>query len=103
NSKYWQADLRISADLSDTVTISATTGLSKLNYDGEVDYQVLGTENRSTDVRSNVFYQELQLNAELFGGAVDFVLGGTYFHEKSQGFDLTINRRGTSVFPNRAN
>lgn len=103
NSKYWQADLRISADLSDTVTISATTGLSKLNYDGEVDYQVLGTENRSTDVRSNVFYQELQLNAELFGGAVDFVLGGTYFHEKSQGFDLTINRRGTSVFPNSAN
>ncbi|WP_235911453.1 TonB-dependent receptor [Croceibacterium soli] len=103
NNRYWQADLRTAYDISDTLQVSSVTGVAKLDHDASVDYQLLGTEDRSTDLKSLVFYQELQLNAELFGGAVDLVTGLNYFYEKSESPALTINRRGTSAFPNRAN
>jgi iron complex outermembrane receptor protein len=103
HDKYWQADLRMGYDLSDTLSLSSVTGLSKLSHDASVDYQLLGTEDRLTDVKSTVFYQELQLNAELFAGAVDLVTGLNYFYEKSQSPGRVINRRGSSVFPNRPN
>jgi len=99
DNDYFQADLRLNYELSDTVEFSSISGYSDLTHVASVDYQVLGTEDRATDVASTVFYQELQLNAVLFGGAVDFVAGLNYFYEKSQGAGLTINRRGTSVFP----
>ncbi len=102
-NKYWQADLRLSYDLNDDLTLSSTTGLAKMIHRASVDYQLLGTENRLTDVSSTVFYQELQLNAALFGGALDFVGGFNYFYEKSASPGLTINRRGSSVFPDRPN
>ncbi|BBC74378.1 conserved hypothetical protein [Altererythrobacter sp. B11] len=100
---YWQADLRAELELSDTLQLSTITGVNRLKHTGSVDYQVLGTEDRATDVKSTTFYQELQLNASLLGGAVDLVAGLNYFHEKSEGSNLTINRRGTSAFPNRPN
>ena len=102
-SVYWQADLRMSYALSDDVTLSSTSGFSKLNFDGVIDYQQLGTESRSLDTGSKVFYQELQLNAAPFGGAIDLVTGLNYFHETSDEQGLTITRRGTSVYPNQAN
>lgn len=103
NNRYWQADLRTSYDISDTLALSSVTGLAKLDHEASVDYQLLGTEDRSTDVESTVFYQELQLNAELFGGAVDLVTGLNYFYEKSESPGLIINRRGTSAFPDQPN
>jgi len=101
--KYWQADLRLTYDLSDALSLSSVTGFSKLNHEASVDYQLLGTEDRLTDVKSTVFYQELQLNAEMFEGAVDLVTGLNYFYEKSRSPGRVINRRGTSVFPAAAN
>ncbi len=103
HNRYWQTDLRMSYELSDALQLSSVSGYAKLDHEASVDYQLLGTEDRSTDVESEVFYQELQLNAQLFGGAVDLVGGVNYFHEKSSSPGLTFNRRGTSAFPDQAN
>jgi iron complex outermembrane receptor protein len=102
-SVYWQADLRMSYELSDDVLLSSTSGYSQLDFDGVIDYQQLGTESRSLDTASKVFYQELQLNAAPFGGAIDLVTGLNYFYEKSDEQGLTVTRKGTSEYPNRPN
>lgn len=102
-NEYWQADLRLAYELSDTISLSSISGLAKLDHKASVDYQLLGFEDRSTDVASTVFYQELQLNAELFSGAVNLVGGLNYFYEQSEGPGLIINRRGSSVFPDSPN
>src|SRR5690606_3144517 len=97
--RFWQADLNLAYELSDTVTLSSVSGYSKMRHRGTTDYQVLGTERRSENVSSRVLYQELQLNMELFDGALDLVFGGNYFGEKSTAPNETLTRRGTSVFP----
>ena len=102
-NRYWQADLRVGYELSDTLQLSSISGYAQLDHEASVDYQLLGTEDRTTDVESTVFYQELQLNAALFAGALDLVAGLNYFHEKSTSPGLTINRRGSSAFPASAN
>jgi iron complex outermembrane receptor protein len=98
NNTYWQADLRMNYDLSDTIALSSTTGYSELDHDSTVDWQMIGTEDRSTAITSETFYQELQLNAALFGGAIDLVTGASYFHEKSFSDSEIDTRRGTSNF-----
>jgi iron complex outermembrane receptor protein len=102
NDDFFQADLNLAVDLSDTITISSVTGYSDLKHTGLTDFQVLGTESRTDNVNSEVFYQELQLNAELFDGAIDLVTGGSYFWEDSNAPNFNITRRGTSVFPTAA-
>lgn len=99
NTDYWQASLNLEYDLSDTLTISSISGLSNLDNASNLDWQYLGTETRMNNIKSDVFYQEIQLNAELFEGAVDFILGGSYFHEKSSNDEYVVNRRGTSDVP----
>jgi len=57
-------------------------------------------EMRYDILDSKVFYQEIQLNAALFGGAVDLVTGGNYFHEDSAApYNYVLDRRGTSNYP----
>jgi iron complex outermembrane recepter protein len=99
DSKYYQADANIQWQLSEALALTSTTGWAKLDHTGVTDWQLLGTERRPDDVLSKVFYQEFQLNAGLFGGRVDFVTGVNYFHEDASSATVTINRRGTSVFP----
>lgn len=99
DDNFFQADLNLTIDLSDTLTLSSVTGYSDLKHRGLTDFQVLGTERRTDNVDSQVFYQELQLNAELFGGAVDLVTGGSYFWEDSLAPNENLTRRGTSAFP----
>ena len=98
NDEFWQADLNLVYELSDDVSITSITGYSELQHRGNTDFQVLGTENRSEHVDSEVFYQELQLNAALFGGAIDLVTGGSYFREDSSAPNFNVTRRGTSTF-----
>jgi iron complex outermembrane receptor protein len=98
NDVFWQADLNLAFDLTDDITLSSITGYSELEHEGNTDFQVLGTENRSENVNSEVFYQELQFNAGLFDGAIDLVAGGSYFHEKSSAPNHNLTRRGTSTF-----
>jgi iron complex outermembrane receptor protein len=100
--EYWQADLNLTYELSDNASVSSVTGYSKLQHDGTTDYQVLGTETRTENVRSEVLYQELQLNLALFNEALDVVVGGNYFREDSSAPNFIITRRGTSVFPTPA-
>jgi iron complex outermembrane receptor protein len=98
NDVFWQADLNLAFDLTDDITLSSITGYSELKHEGNTDFQVLGTENRSENVNSEVFYQELQFNAGLLDGAIDLVAGGSYFHEKSSAPNHNLTRRGTSTF-----
>jgi iron complex outermembrane receptor protein len=103
NNEYWQADLNVKYDLSESVSLSSVTGYAKLDHRGISDYQVLGTEVRRDDLKSKVFYQELQLNAALFNNAIDFVTGVNYFYEDSGRLpNFTLTRRGSSVFPSAA-
>src|SRR5690606_23769984 len=94
NNKYWQADVTTEFPLGDTVTVSTVTGLSKLDHEGVSDYQLLGMEYRRDDIESETLYSEIQFNAELFGGALDFITGGNYFFERSEAPNYVINRRG---------
>jgi iron complex outermembrane receptor protein len=102
NDEYWQADLNVVYELGDFVSLSSVSGYSNLTHRGTTDFQVLGTESRTENVDSEVFYQELQVNAQLFGGALDLVAGGNYFHEDSSAPNFAVTRRGTSVFPSAA-
>ncbi|MEN7537664.1 TonB-dependent receptor [Aurantiacibacter flavus] len=99
NTTYYQGSANIVYDLSATASITSTTGVSRLENESRVDWQFLGTEQRDVAIESSVFYQELQLNAELFRGAVDLVFGGSYFHEKSFSDGEVNTRRGTSDVP----
>ncbi|MBB5733286.1 iron complex outermembrane receptor protein [Altererythrobacter atlanticus] len=99
NTEYWQASLNLAYDLSDNVSVSSISGISRLDNNSNLDWQYLGTERRLNEITSEVFYQELQLNASLFAGAVDLVVGGSYFHEKSFNDQEVVNRRGTSDTP----
>ena len=96
---YFQADLNMSLDLSDTLTLSTVTGYSTLKHRGNVDFSMIGIETRTDNVDSDVFYQEVQLNAGLFDGLFDLVVGGNYFWEDSLAPNETLTRRGTSAFP----
>ncbi len=95
---YFQADLNMSLDLSDTLTLSTVTGFSTLQHRGNTDFSMLGIETRTDNVDSDVFYQEVQLNAGLFDGLFDLVVGGNYFWEDSFAPNETLTRRGTSTF-----
>lgn len=99
NTEYMQISLNMAYDISDTVSFNSTTGISSLDNVSALDWQYLGTEERITEITSLTFYQELQLNAELFAGAVDVVVGGSYFNEQSDSDLLVNNRRGTSDTP----
>jgi iron complex outermembrane receptor protein len=96
---FWQADANVEVDLGGEATLTSVTGFSKLKHRGTTDFQVLGTEARTENVDSEVFYQELQINAALLAGAIDLVAGGNYFREDSSAPNWNVTRRGTSVYP----
>jgi len=100
NDRYWQADLTLDWTLSDQVSVHSIFGFSNLKHRAATDLELIGMEMRYDILNSQVFYQELQLNAALFGGAVDLVTGGNYFHEDSAApYNYVLDRRGTSNYP----
>lgn len=100
NNTYTQGDLALNYDIGVNLSLHSVTGISHLKHRGVVDFQVLGTELRYDPLDSDVFYHEMQLNAVLFGGAVDLVTGGSYFHEKSVNpRSATTTRLTTSRYP----
>jgi iron complex outermembrane receptor protein len=98
NNEYYQGDATFEWTMSDKLKLTSVTGYAHLDHTGQTDWQLLGTERRPDDVESKVFYQEFQLNVELFGGAVDWVTGVSYFREEAASSSVLINRRGTSTF-----
>jgi iron complex outermembrane receptor protein len=98
DNKYYQADAKLEWNLGDTLKLTSTSGYAKLDHVGQTDWQLLGTERRPDDVESKVLYQELQLNAGLFGGKVDLVTGLNFFYEDASSAGFLVNRRGTSTF-----
>jgi len=100
DDKYWQADLTLDWNITDKVSLQWITGLSQLKHRAATDWELIGMEMRYDVLQSKVFYQELQLNVELFDGAVDLVTGGSYFRERSEApNNYVLNRRGTSNYP----
>jgi iron complex outermembrane recepter protein len=98
DNDYYQADANIVWTLSDALSLTSTTGYASLDHKGLTDWPLLGMETRPDDVESEVFYQEFQLNAGLFGGKVDYVTGVNYFSEDSGSATVTVNRRSTSIY-----
>lgn len=82
-AEYKQADINVTWNLSDVVTLQATTGVADFSSSGASDWQLLGMEYRPSSVESDTFYQELQFNFALFDGRVDLVTGANYFQEES--------------------
>lgn len=103
DSEYWQADLNLKFEVSDNLSLTSISGYGKLKHRGTSDYEGIGMETRAENVDSTVYYNELQANAGLFGGKVDIVAGANYFREDSSSPNVTIVRRGTSVYPAAAN
>jgi iron complex outermembrane receptor protein len=98
DNDYYQADATVNWRLSDALSLTSTTGYANLDHKGLTDWPLLGMERRPDDVESKVFYQELQLNAGLFGGKVDYVTGLNYFSEDAESATVNLNRRGTSAY-----
>ena len=100
NDEYVQVDNHTDLTLSDTVSLQSITGWSNLNHRAVTDWELIGAELRYDFLKSKTFYQELQLNAALFSGAIDLVTGGSYFHEDSSAPNNYIQtRRTTSNYP----
>ncbi|MEO6551687.1 MAG: TonB-dependent receptor [Croceibacterium sp.] len=100
NDTYWQGDLKIDLSLSDNISLHSISGYSKLDHKAVTDFELIGMEMRFDVLTSKVFYQEVQANASLLGGAIDLVAGGSYFHEDSAApYNYVLNRRGTSNYP----
>jgi iron complex outermembrane receptor protein len=100
NDEYWQGDLRLDWNLTDDVSVHSIFGYSQLRHRAVSDFEMIGFEARYDIINSDVFYQELQANASLLGGAIDLVTGATYFNEDSSApNNYVVNRRGTSVYP----
>lgn len=97
DSVYWQADANLSWTISETLSLQSTTGFSEMDHTGLTSWQQLGFEARPDNVNSKVFFQDLQFNAALFGGAVDLVTGLNYFYEDSSSSGGLLTRRGTSA------
>jgi iron complex outermembrane recepter protein len=98
-AKYSQFDTNLTWDISDTVTMTSTTGWSDFHSSGVSDWQLLGMEFRPSTVDSTVLYQEFQFNLELGGGKVDLVTGLNYFSEDSgTPREALINAFGSSNF-----
>jgi len=97
DNRYYQVDAKLEWGLSDTMTLTSTTGYAKLDHVGQTDWQLLGTERRPDDVTSKVLYQEFQLNMT-FGDRLDFVTGINFFQEDAASAGYLLNRQGTSTY-----
>jgi iron complex outermembrane recepter protein len=102
NNDYLQVDANFEWNINEAMKLTSLSGYAYLDHEGVSDWQMLGTERRPDDVNSKVFYQEVQLNAELFGGRIDLVTGLTYFREESSSSGYNVTRRGTSAFPTQS-
>ena len=98
DNRYWQLDGKLRWDVSETSTLTLTSGHAEMRHTGITDWQYLGTENRPDDVKSVVNNNEALLNTALFGGRVDLVSGLNFFQEHSSSDVRTYTVRGTSVF-----
>jgi len=101
NNKYTQLDANLVWKLSDKASITYVGGWSQLIHTGAIDSTGLGFSIGPDNLKSNVIYQELQLNAALFNDKVDVVFGGNYFRERGTSGGITTTRRGTSTFNNQ--
>jgi iron complex outermembrane receptor protein len=103
NGELTQLNGTINWAISDNLSITSVTGLSEFESHGVSDWVMLGQELRASDVESDVFYQEVQVNTSFADGRVDVVAGFSYFQEDSMSYGVTLERRGTSVYPDLPN
>jgi iron complex outermembrane receptor protein len=98
-ARYSQFDMNIAWELSDSMSLLSTTGISRFRSNGVSDWQLMGMEFRPSAVESDVFYQEFQLNTDLLDGRVNLVTGFNYFKEESgTPREAVYQAIGSSVF-----
>ncbi|MEO6340741.1 MAG: TonB-dependent receptor [Caulobacteraceae bacterium] len=98
DSQYTQLDANIVWSLSEKTKLTLVSGWSQLIHTGGTDSTLLGFGIAPDNIKSQVIYQELQLNSSLFNDKVDVVVGANYFREKGTTHSYSTQRRGTSVF-----
>ncbi|MGD8325021.1 MAG: TonB-dependent receptor, partial [Gammaproteobacteria bacterium] len=103
NGEVDQLDATITWDISDNLSLTSITGLTDFKSEGLTDWVMLGQELRPNFVESEVTYQEFQLNTSFADERLDLVVGMSYFQEDSMSYGSTLERRGTSLFPNQPN
>ncbi len=79
---FQQLDATVEWQINDTLTLTSTTGISSFESAAVNDAQLLGFSWTPSEVNSDVFYQELQLNVGL--ERVNLVAGFTYFEEEGR-------------------
>lgn len=98
-ARYTQFDMNVNLRINDNVDLTSTTGYSDFSSSGVTDWQLMGMEFRPSNIKSEVFYQELQVNLALFSGKVDMVTGFNYFQEDSGSpREALYSALGSSVF-----
>jgi iron complex outermembrane receptor protein len=98
SSTYTQFDFNIEYQINDAWSLASITGLTDYEFDGINDWVMLGSEAREDHLESDMFYQELQLNATLANGRMELVTGVTYFREDNLSLDVDFDRRSTSTY-----
>ena len=94
-----QLDATINWNINDNLSLTSITGVSEFESHGVSDWVMLGQELRTSNVESDVIYQELQINTSFADGQVEFIAGFSYFQEDSMSYGVSQERRGTSVYP----
>ncbi len=96
---YTQLDTTVNWTLSDTLSMTSTTGYSEFDSTGITDWQLLGMERRPSEADSWTFYQEFQMNSQHMDGALDLVTGLNFFHETAKSpRNYLLQATGTSIF-----
>lgn len=90
DTEVFMANLDVRYELAPGVSIRSITGYRDLDaqFARDADASPLTVVHFFDDFTSEQFSQELQFNAELFGGAVDLVIGGYYFDEDGENINL---------------
>lgn len=89
-TEVFSARADIKFNITDDISIRSITGYRDLDaqFARDQDASPLTVVHFFDDFKSQQFSQELQLNAQLFDGAVDFVIGGYYFDEDGTNINL---------------
>jgi iron complex outermembrane receptor protein len=98
DSEYDQFDVNVHWRINDTWSLTSITGLSDFSSTGLTDSVLLNTRVEPSNVKSDVTYEEVQLNATFGDGRFELVTGVSYFQEDSSSFGALLERRGTSAY-----
>lgn len=83
---FYQAGLRVEADLSDTLTLTSISSFARASIDGitDLDGTPLTVQRQTLTGNVKAINQELRLAGEAADGRVRYILGGSYQYDKTR-------------------